>query len=371
MPERKGRSKDGRGKRGGSENASGNGRGEGGRGGGPRPFWSGTLTFGLVSVPVQLHAGNRSAGVSLRMVDEDGTPLSRRYICPKEDREVGRDELVRGYPIGEDRFVVVSDEELEELEPKKSREIDLRRFVPLEQLDPVFFERAYILTPAEGSAKAYRLLAHTMEKTGRAGVATFVMRSKEYLVAIVAEHGILRAETMRFHDEVRSVDDIGLPEMPKPSKERVRALARVMKSAAADALEPDELEDRRTREIEALVERKRKKGEGVKEVAAAASEEDEDEVGRGDIIDLMAVLRRSLERASEGEEAGEGASGKKPGRKPPARAGRRGTRGGADELEGLTKAELYERARALDVPGRSQMSREELLAAVRAARRSA
>src|SRR5690606_39954757 len=187
---------------------------------------------------------------------------------------------------------------------------------------------------------------------------------------IVAEHGILRAETMRFHDEVRSVEDIGLPEMPRPSKERVRALARAMKSAAADALDPDELEDRRTREIEALVERKRKKGEGVKEVAAAASEED-DEVGRGDIIDLMAVLRRSLERASEGEEEDVGASGKKPGRKPPVRAGRRGTRGGAEELEGLTKAELYERARALDVPGRSQMSRAELLAAVRAARRSA
>src|SRR5688572_7701271 len=106
-----------------------------------RAFWSGTITFGLVSIPVNLFPATRSQGVSLRMVDEDGTPLARRYVCPKHEKELGWDEIVRGYEIEPDAFVVITDDELEGLEPRKSRDIDLRRFVPIDQLDPKFFER--------------------------------------------------------------------------------------------------------------------------------------------------------------------------------------------------------------------------------------
>lgn len=330
-------------------------------------MWSGTLTFGLVSVPVQLHSANRSAsGASLRMVDEDGTPLARRYICPAEDREVARDELVRGYEVAEGEFVVLTEEELENLEPKKSREIDLRRFVPVGELDPVFFQRAYILTPGDGSTKAYRLLARTMEATGRAGVATFVMRSKEYLVAILAENGILKAETMRFHDEIRTAAGIGLPEAPAPPKELVEALVSGIAATSSEELDREELEDRRVEELDALVARKRESGEGVKRIPDAARERDEeDEEDGGDIIDLMAVLRRSLSRgAPEGEAGDESVE-----RMPPERAGRTDTGGSA--LAQMTKAELYERAKELDVSGRSSMSKDELLEAIRDRRRSA
>jgi DNA end-binding protein Ku len=238
------------------------------------------------------------------MVDEDGTPLARRYVCPAEDRVVERDELVRGYEVEEDRYVILTQEELEALEPEKTREIDLRRFVPVEELDPAFFQRAYVLTPADGSTKAYRLLAETMEERGRAGIATVVMRTKEYLVAIVARDGILRAETMRFHDELRSPEDVGLPDPGHAPEERVATLVAAMEEAAADEVEREELEDPGRRELEELVARKLEAGEGVKEPSGVADEEAEEDE-ESDVVDLMAVLRRSLARGEDGE-AGDG-----------------------------------------------------------------
>lgn len=133
-----------------------------------RPFWSGTITFGLVSIPVDLFPANRSQRVSLRMIDEDGTPLSRRYYCPRTNRGVDYENLVRGYEIERGKYVPVTDEELEALEPEKTREIDLRRFVPAEDIDPLYFRRGYFFAPNETSGKAYRLLADIMERTGRA-----------------------------------------------------------------------------------------------------------------------------------------------------------------------------------------------------------
>ena len=178
---------------------------------GPRPFWSGTLTFGLVSVPVNLFPANKSSRAPLRMLSPDGEPLSRKYYSEKTEQDLDPDEMVRGYEIDKGKYVVITDEELERLAPEKTRDIDLKVFVPEESIPPVYFERGYFLTPAAGSEKAYKLLAETMEKSGKAGLATFVMRGKEYLVAIFAEHGILRAETMRFPDELRSPADVGLP----------------------------------------------------------------------------------------------------------------------------------------------------------------
>jgi DNA end-binding protein Ku len=163
----------------------------------PRPFWSGTISFGLVSIPVNLFPANRSSHIGLRLLAPQGTPLRRRYYSSKTDRALSPEEMVRGYEIDAGHYVVVTDEELERLAPEKSRDIDLRQFVNEHELPPLLFERAYFLTPADGSTKAYQLLAAVMEKKHRAGLATFVMRGKEYLIAILAEQGILRAETLR------------------------------------------------------------------------------------------------------------------------------------------------------------------------------
>ncbi|MGH7481354.1 MAG: Ku protein [Longimicrobiales bacterium] len=315
----------------------------------PRAFWSGTITFGLVSVPVDLYPAQRARRVSLRMLSPSGTPLRRRYYDPETGEEVPGDEIVRGYDI-DDRYVTVSDEELESLAPEKSRDIDLRVFVPVDQLDPLYYDRAYFLTPGDGSTKAYRLLAQAMEAKERAGIATFVMRGKEYLIAILSRDGILRAETLRFADEVRSAEAVGLPEPVEPEAKEVKTLRAAIRELAADDLDPDELEDQYRQRVQALVEEKRAGGEDVVTVAAETGEEEEE----ADVIDLMDVLKRSLRRQEEAP-------------RPPKRAP--GRRVGEEErvgaLNGRTKAELYERAKQLDIPGRSGMSKDELIAAIR------
>jgi DNA end-binding protein Ku len=158
-----------------------------------RAFWSGTLSFGLVSVPVYLYPATRRHRVALRMLGPDGTPLSRRYYSGGDggdDREGGESgeevpyqELVRGYELPSGEYVTVTDEELASLAPEKSREIDLRRFVPAEQVPPLFFDRPYFLTPAGESSKAYRLLADVMETSGRAGIATLQGTAAEAVAA--------------------------------------------------------------------------------------------------------------------------------------------------------------------------------------------
>src|SRR3989440_10904488 len=162
---------------------------ENGNGRAARPFWSGTLTVGLVSVPVDLYPGNRTTRTPLRMLGPENEPLARRYYSEKSGRDLEDDDMVRGYEIDKNKYVVVTDEELERLAPEQSRDIDLRRFVELDSIPPIYFERSYFLAPAEGSEKAYRLLVATMEQSHLAGIATFAMLGKVDLVASFPEYG--------------------------------------------------------------------------------------------------------------------------------------------------------------------------------------
>lgn len=257
-----------------------------------RAFWSGTITFGLVSIPVNLFPGVRSHGVALRMLAEDGTPLARRFFCPKQDREVEGDEIARGYEVTKGKFVVVTDDELEALEPQKSRDIDLRRFVPADEIDPLFIERSYFLTPAGESTKAYRLLADSLEEHKRAGIATFVMRGKEYLISITAENGILRADTLRFADEIRSAADVGLPKkIPAVKKADLTKMRKLITSHAKASLAESELADEYAEKMRKLVAKKERKHEDVYELPEEETEEADD----SDVIDLVEVLKRSLQ----------------------------------------------------------------------------
>src|SRR5262245_63686081 len=134
------------------------------------------------------------------MLGPDGQPLARKYFAEKTGKDLDADETIRGYEISKEKYVIVTDEELERLAPEKTRDIDLKQFVPADSIPPIYFERGYFLTPAAGSQKAYKLLAETMEKSDLAGIATFVMRGKEYLIAIFSDNGILREEMMRFDE---------------------------------------------------------------------------------------------------------------------------------------------------------------------------
>lgn len=273
-----------------------------------RSFWSGTITFGLVSVPVALYAAHRSDRVSLRMVSPGGTPLARRYFTSKDDRALDADDVVRGYEIEKGRFVIVDDDELERLAPERTRDIDLRQFVKLSEIDPMYFERAYYLVPAGQSTKAYRLLARVMEETGRAGVATFVMRAREYLVAIIAENGILRAETLRFADELRTPESIGLPEPPgKADAAAVKRMDREIGKRVERSLPRAELEDRSADRLMKVVQKKLRAGDDVVHPEEGTVDRETD------VIDLMEILKRRLQ--GEQEDAAADADASTPARK--------------------------------------------------------
>ena len=254
---------------------------------GGRPFWSGTLTFGLVSVPVSLFPAARSTRASLRMLGPDGQPLARRYYAEKTGKDLDADEVVRGFEIDKEKFVIVTDEELERLAPEKTRDIDLKQFVPAESIPPIYFERGYFLTPAAGSQKAYKLLAETMDKSGLAGIATFVMRGKEYLVAIFSDKGILRAETMRFSDELRSPSDVGLPKKKEAPKATVTKFEKLIANKSKKQFSPAKLADKQTDSLLKLVKKKQSKRENVVKV------EEEVETDRK-VVDLVKILKQSL-----------------------------------------------------------------------------
>lgn len=262
-----------------------------------RPFWSGAITFGLVSIPVALYAATRTNGVSLRTLAPDGTPLKRRYYSQETGKDLSDEDIVRGYEIEKGQFVVVTDQELERLAPEKSRDIDLRRFVTDSEIPRLYFERGYFLAPSGGSVKAYRLLAETMQKTGRAGIATFVMRGREYLIAIVAEKGYLRAETLRFADEVRTAADLGLPEIAAAPKKLVTQFEKMIDAHASEELPRGELRDRRTERLLALVEKKRKKG---RDVVGAPRRDDEEQP---DVIDILTLLQQRLGQVRKARKA--------------------------------------------------------------------
>jgi DNA end-binding protein Ku len=220
------------------------------------------------------------------MLGPTGKPLARRYFSEQSRRDLENEDLVRGYEIKKNKFVEVTDEELDRLAPERSRDINLTRFVDQDAIPRLYFERGYFLAPAS-STRAYHLLAETMERTNRAGIATFVMRGKEYLVAITADNGILRAETMRFHDEVRSPEDVDLPKKQKPAPATVRSMEKLITQRSRDRLPETELRDKASERLLKIVERKKKREENVVGSPGKAK-------GKSEVVDLLEVLRQSL-----------------------------------------------------------------------------
>ena len=221
------------------------------------------------------------------MLGPDGRPLARKYFAEKTGKDLDADETIRGYEIDKEKYVVVTDEELDRLAPEKTRDIDLKQFVPADSIPPIYFERGYFLTPAAGSQKAYKLLAETMDKSGLAGIATFVMRGKEYLVAIFSEKGILRAETMRFADELRSPSDIGLPKKKEAPKATVHKFEKLIASKSKKQFSPSKLEDKQTESLLKLVKKKQANRANVVRV-------DEEVDTDHKVVDLVQILKKSL-----------------------------------------------------------------------------
>lgn len=226
------------------------------------------------------------------MLGPNGVPLSRRYFSQETGKDLDDNQMVRGYEIEKEKYVLVTDEELERLAPEKTRDIDLRRFVDRDAIPPIYFERSYFLTPGRDTQKAYRLLAETMESSGRAGIGSFVMRGKEYLVAILSENGILRAETMRFADELRSPSEVNLPKKKKVPKASVTRFETLIKKKTRTSLSAAAMKDDQTQRLLKLVKKKRSRGKDVVETGDTGN-------GDGNVVDIMEVLKKSLAKKGD------------------------------------------------------------------------
>jgi DNA end-binding protein Ku len=278
-----------------------------------RAIWSGTISFGLLNVPVKLYSAVSRKQIRFNELREsDSSRVRHKRVAESDGKEVPYEEIVRGYEISPDRYVIFSRDELEDLNPAKTRAIEIQDFVDIEQIDPIYFESPYYLGPAEGAEKAYGLLVKSMENAGKAAIARFVLRNKEHLAAIRPMNGVLTLTTMRFADEVVSpeeLDDV-LPDSTPRVEKREREMAEQLINSLSGDFEPDKYRDEYREQLLSLIEQK---GAG-KEIVSAESEEPEPTKAP----DLMAALEESLAAVKGTDLGGDGAA--KPKRKAPAKS---------------------------------------------------
>jgi DNA end-binding protein Ku len=294
----------------------------------PRAIWSGSISFGLLNVPVKLYSAVSKKSVSFRELRQsDGSRIRHKRVAEEDGEEVPYEEIVKGYEVAPDQYVVITRDELEELDPKKTRAIEIQDFVDLDEIDPIYFDHPYYLGPDKGAEKAYSLLVNAMAESNKVAVARFVLRNKENLAAIRPMDGVLTMATMRFADEVVSADEIKDSidgEGEKPQK-RELDMAKALIDSLADDFDATQYRDEYREELLALIERKAK-GEAVVE---AVSEEPKPTKAP----DLMAALEESLaavkgeELAGAASEDGKGKAKSKP-RKTPAKSRSKSKSGG-------------------------------------------
>ncbi|WP_164416625.1 non-homologous end joining protein Ku [Streptomyces salinarius] len=337
-----------------------------------RAIWTGVITFGLVSVPVGLFTATEDHTVHFHQLQRGTSDRIRnRRVNERTGKEVDAADIVKGYEAGEGEYVVVEPEELDEIAPGRSRTLEITDFVDLDRIEPVYFGRTYYLAPrGKEYLKVYELLRTALAETGKAGVATFVMRNRQYLTALRAEDRVLLLQTLHWADEVRDpVEE--LPELPSERVGRGKELDMALRlvDALSGDWEPARYRDTYQEKVRELV---RAKAEG-EEVAVA-----EEAPEATNVVDLMEVLRGSLEQAKDtggkqaasrsGSPGGKRAASKsgKTDAERPAKPRKKATAPSRGELRELSKAELYQRATEQDIAGRSKMSRQELVDALSA-----
>lgn len=266
-----------------------------------RAIWSGSVTFGLLNVPVKLYSAVSRKNVSFRELREsDRSRIRHRRVAEEDGEEVPYEEIVKGYEIAPEQYVVLTRDELEELDPKKTRSIEIQDFVDLDEIDPIYFDHPYYLGPDKGAEKAYALLVHAMSEQRKVAIARFVLRNKENLAAIRTTDGVLTMATMRFADEVVPPEtlDFRFEDGAEPRKKELEMAKQLIDSLATD-FQADRYKDEYREELLALIERKAK-GEEISAPPQKAPEPTK-------APDLMAALEESL-AAVKSDELGEAGS---------------------------------------------------------------
>jgi DNA end-binding protein Ku len=305
----------------------------------PRAIWSGSISFGLVNVPVRMYSAISEHKLQFHFVHErDESPIGYQKVCKLEDKPVPDEEIVKAFEFEPGEYVFMDDEDFEAARTEGYKTIEISDFVPYEQVDPIYFARTYYLGPEDGGEKVYTLLLRALEESELTGIAKFVMRDRQYLGALRVREGVITPEQMYFADEIRSVDEIA-PARPKVSKEELAMAEQLIENFTGD-FNPEKYKDTYR---DALCEIIRAKRAG-KEIHRAPETEE------AAPPDLLEALRASIE-----------AAGGTRGRSRRTRPSRNGSR---RALSDLSKAELDERARKASIPGRSKMSKDELIEAL-------
>jgi DNA end-binding protein Ku len=268
-----------------------------------RAIWSGSISFGLLNVPIKLYSAVARRAIGLREIREaDGARIRHKRVAEGTDEEVPYENIAKAYELAPDRYVPLTKDELASLDPKKTRAIEVQDFVDVEEIDPIYFNSPYYLGPADGAEKAYSLLGRALERSGKVAIARFVLRNKEHLAALRAADGVLTLTTMRFADEVvppSELDDALPDEAPKVGKREVEMAEQLIDSLTRK-FDPSAYRDEYREELLAMIERK---AEG-QEVVTPPSEEPQPT----EAPDLMAALEQSI-AAARGED---GAEARKP-----------------------------------------------------------
>ena len=251
-----------------------------------RPIATGTVSFGLVAIPIKLYStGESSQAVRFNMIHEKcGSRVKYRYFCPTDDEFVERSDLVKGYEFAKGQYVLFSAQELQAITPDPTNEIEILEFVPLDQVDPIFFEKSYFLGPSTGGARPYRLLVDAMRQTGRAALARYAARGKDHLVLVRPFEEGLILQQLYYYNEIRSFEEVPVEEADVKDGELELAV-QLVEQIASEKFEPQQYEDKVKKQVRALIERK----VAGQEIVAAAPEEP-----KAKIIDLMEALKASL-----------------------------------------------------------------------------
>ena len=259
-----------------------------------RPIWSGSISFGLVTIPVRLFTAVRERRLSFRTLhDQDKVPLKQKMYCPADGKEVHPEHTVKGYEIEKDRFVVVRQDELDAARPKGTKAIEIQDFVELDDIDPLYFDRPYYVAPKPEGAKPYKLLLEAMEKTKKVGIAKIVMWNKEYLAALRPLDGSLVLETMHFDDEVIKADTVaGLEVKAKVDDRELKMATQLIDSLSTD-FKPGKYKDEYREQVMELIEKKAA-GEEIHTTPTTETK------GGGRAVNLMAALEASLAKSRGG-----------------------------------------------------------------------
>ncbi|MET9361647.1 Ku protein [Streptomyces sp. NPDC006632] len=337
-----------------------------------RPVWAGVLSFGLVSLPVGLYTATDTHTVHFHQLQRGTSDRIRnRRVNERTGEEVDAKDIVKGYDTGEE-YVIVEPEELDDIAPGRSQTLEITGFVDLDEIEPIYFDKTYYLAPrGKGYAKVYSLLTQALGRAEKTGVATFVMRQHEYLVAVKAEDGLLTLHTLHWADEIRDPErEIDTLPGTSAASDKELKMAQQLIDTLSMSWDPGQFHDTFQEKVAALIEAKRA-GESVEKAEPAPEP--------SPAVDLMEALRASVEGARGPKDSGAKASAgggaakrsarrtaKKPAGKKRAQASHKG-----QDPHAMNKAELYKKATAEGIEGRSTMTREQLIEALDRQRQAA